>query len=543
MAEEVTQKRSSVLRSASVVSVMTAISRVLGLAREIAMGYLFGTSALKSAFDMAFVVPNLFRRLFGEGALSSAFVPVFSETLTREGRAKAWRFASNILVGLTLTLSMVTAAGILLTFPLAQILPEGSRWLLPLPMLRIMLPYAVLICVAATVSGILNSLGVFAVTSLTPFLLNAIWILVLGIFILFPGLCTVKEDQMMILSAGILFAGLAQILFQLPSLKARGFHFFCSVRSLWQDPNVKKVLKLMGPAAFGMGLIQINVCIDKFLAFWADGSAPAALEYAERLTYLPLGMFGTAFMTVLLPTFSRQATERAYGEMSLTLERAVRQLGILMTPCSLGLLVLAPAVIQAIYTFKGGHFDASSITLSARALAAYAPGLLVFSLNKVMTPAFYGLQDMKTPVRVSLWCLLLNITLNISSIILLPVGWKHCGIAGSTVVTSLVNSLCLFLLLRGKIPPPRVREMFPSLLRSLSAAAAMAGVCLLVQALCIRGAGAAMGRKPVQLAVLGVTVLSGMLVYGGIMLLISRGELVEMARDLLNRKKRGSHGK
>ena len=543
MAEEVTQKRSSVLRSASVVSVMTAISRVLGLAREIAMGYLFGTSALKSAFDMAFVVPNLFRRLFGEGALSSAFVPVFSETLTREGRAKAWRFASNILVGLTLTLSMVTAAGILLTFPLAQILPEGSRWLLPLPMLRIMLPYAVLICVAATVSGILNSLGVFAVTSLTPFLLNAIWILVLGIFILFPGLCTVKEDQMMILSAGILFAGLAQILFQLPSLKARGFHFFCGVRSLWQDPNVKKVLKLMGPAAFGMGLIQINVCIDKFLAFWADGSAPAALEYAERLTYLPLGMFGTAFMTVLLPTFSRQATERAYGEMSLTLERAVRQLGILMTPCSLGLLVLAPAVIQAIYTFKGGHFDASSITLSARALAAYAPGLLVFSLNKVMTPAFYGLQDMKTPVRVSLWCLLLNITLNISSIILLPVGWKHCGIAGSTVVTSLVNSLCLFLLLRGKIPPPRVREMFPSLLRSLSAAAAMAGVCLLVQALCIRGAGAAMGRKPVQLAVLGVTVLSGMLVYGGIMLLISRGELVEMARDLLNRKKRGSHGK
>lgn len=530
-------KRNGILRSATIVGAMTAISRVLGLVREIAMGYLFGTSPLKSAFDMAFVIPNLFRRLFGEGALSSAFIPVLSETLEHEGKPSAWKLASKVLLGLGLFLSIVTAIGILITFPLSHILPPDSRWLLPLPMLRIMLPYAVLICLAATVSGVLNCFGAFSVSSLTPFLLNVIWLLVLGTFIIFPDLVKTPDNQLIFLCIGILFAGLAQILFQWPTLRKFGFRFSATLKDLRHDPKLKKVLLLTGPAAIGMGLIQINVCIDKVLAYWADSSAPAALEYAERITYLPLGMFATAFMTVLLPTFSRQASAEKWEDMRDSLEQSVRNLSMVMAPCSLALLLLAAPIIQSIYAFKGGHFGQESILLSARALAAYAPGLVVFSLQKVFTPAFYGMQDMKTPVKISLWCLLLNVTLNVTSVILLPHGWKHCGIAGSTVVCSLVNSMILFYLLRKKLPCcPRIKAMLPSLLKSIFAAIVMAWICRMIWNFGCTQAGGTFASKWAEWGVMGITIFGGGIIYLIILLLISRRELLTMIRDIMQRR-------
>jgi len=285
---------------------MTAISRVGGLVREMAMAYFFGTSALKSAFDIAFTLPNLFRRLFGEGALASAFVPIFSETLEKEGKERAGQLAMRVITLLITLLGVITLGGILISFPVEQTLASESRWLIPLPLMRIMLPYALLICVAALLSGMLNTLGRFAISSLTPFLLNLIWIVTLiGIF---PFLPDNPSFRIRILSWMILFAGLAQILFQLPALARAGFRFRLCFSGLFGDKRLRRVLSLMAPAALGMGLIQINVCMDKLLAFWADASAPAALEYAERIVYLPLGMFGTAFMTVLLPTFSRQVS-------------------------------------------------------------------------------------------------------------------------------------------------------------------------------------------------------------------------------------------
>lgn len=530
-------QKSGILRSATIVGAMTAVSRVFGLVREIAMGYLFGTSPLKSAFDMAFVIPNLFRRLFGEGALSSAFIPVLSETLEHEGKPSAWKLASKVLLGLCLFLSIVTAIGILITFPLSHILPPDSRWLLPLPMLRIMLPYAVLICLAATVSGVLNCFGAFQISSLTPFLLNVIWLLVLGAFIIFPDLVQTPDNQLIFLCIGILFAGLAQILFQWPTLRKFGFRFSANFKDLRHDPKLKRVLLLTGPAAIGMGLIQINVCIDKVLAYWADPSAPAALEYAERITYLPLGMFATAFMTVLLPTFSRQASAEKWEDMRDSIELSVRNLGIVMAPCSLALLLLAAPVIQAIYAFKGGQFGQESITLSARALAAYAPGLLVFSLQKVFTPAFYGMQDMKTPVKVSLWCLLLNVTLNATSVILLPHGWKHCGIAGATVVCSMVNSAILFCLLRERLPRcPRMGAMLPSLLKSISAAIVMAWIAKLIWNYGYGAASQTASSKWTEWGNMGITIFGAVVIYFGIMLVISRKEMFTMIREVPRRK-------
>jgi len=481
-AERAQESSPRVLRSVSIVSLMTAVSRVLGLVREIAMAYFFGTSALKSAFDLAFIIPNLFRRLFGEGALSSAFVPVFSESLVKEGRDSALRFAVRMISLLVAVLGAVTVLGILLTWPLADLLPPDSRWLIPLPMLRIMLPYALLICVAALLSGMLNALGRFAVPSLTPFLLNLIWIVTLCVAC--PLLRGLPDTQIIVLSWAILAAGLAQVLFQLPSLVQEGFRFKLQFRALLSDPKLRRVLALMAPAALGIGIIQINVCLDKFLAFWADPAAPAALEYAERIVYLPLGMFGTAFMTVLLPTFSHQAASGNTALMRETLERAIRNLAVIMAPCSAALLVLALPVISLIYNIKGGHFDETSAALSSRALAAYAPGLLVFSLQKALTPVFYGLQDLKTPVRVSLIGLILNVTLNVSSVIVLPHGWKHVGIAGSTVLTSLLNGVMLAVLLRRRGDFLHVSGVAGAVVRAVLCAVLMAMAALAVYVLC-----------------------------------------------------------
>ena len=516
---------------------MTAISRVLGLVREIAMAYFFGTSALKSAFDIAFIIPNLFRRLFGEGALSSAFVPVFGEALIKEGRENAYLFAVRVISFLVAVLGVITVAGILLTYPLAQVLAPDSRWLIPLPLLRIMLPYALLICVAALISGMLNTLGKFGVSALTPFLLNLIWIVTL--LVVCPLLSEQPSTQILILSWAILFAGVAQIAFQLPELAKHGFRFRLRFSLMLADPKLRRVLTLMGPAALGIGLIQINVCVDKFLAFWADPAAPAALEYAERIVYLPLGMFGTAFMTVLLPTFSRQAAQGDTALMRETLERAVRNLSLIMAPCSAALAVLALPVIVLIYTFKGGRFDTASAELSARALAAYAPGLLVFSFQKALTPVFYGLQDLKTPVRVSLVGLFMNITLNITSVLLLPHGWKHVGIAGATVLTSLVNGIMLAVILRRRAGFPRVEAILMPVVKAVACALVMAAAVWGMHTLCVRYAlSEGYVGKASQIVIMGVTMVVGMAVYGGLMVLVSRPELCEMAGDFRHRRAR-----
>jgi putative peptidoglycan lipid II flippase len=294
-----------------------------------------------------------------------------------------------------------------------------------------------------------------------------------------------------------------------------------------------RVLALMGPAALGMGVIQVNVCLDKLLAFWADAAAPAALEYAERIVYLPLGMFGTAFMTVLLPAFSRQALLGDRSEMRQTLERAMRNMTLIMAPCSAGLIALALPCIEVIYSMKGGEFDHASAVLSARALAAYAPGLLVFSFQKALTPAFYGMQDLKTPLRVSLFALLLNITLNVTSVILLPHGWKHCGIAASTVLTSAVSGLTLAVILHRKIGAPCANGVLPTLAKATAAATLMAFTAYAVHALLTRALG---DGKTAQLLAMAAAIAAAALTYGAMTVLLARHELMEMINEFRHRR-------
>ena len=460
----------SLLRKVGVVSAMTAVSRVFGLAREILMAHFFGTGTLQSAFVIAFRIPNLFRRLFGEGALGAAFVPVFAEIERTEGRARAQRFLARILGLLVCALGLLVGLGVLATYAVEWGCAPDSRWAEAMPLTRIMLPYALLICVAAIVSATLNVHDRFAIPSLTPVILNLFWIAAL------VGVCPFLPAEgywrIGTVCWGILLAGFAQIVFQLPELRRVGFRLRLSFTGWRASPHVRQVLLQMGPASLGIALAQVNICVDGWLAFYGAAWAPSALEYADRIIYLPLGLFGTAFATVLLPTYSRQAAEADRAALVATLERSLRNLFVIMAPMALGLMALAAPTVSLLY--ERGAFDAQSTVWTARAVAAYALGLIAFSSAKTVIPVFYAHKDLRTPVTVAAWCVLGNFALNLLSVLFLPEGWRHVGIAVSTVLNSFANTGILVAILIRRGFRPDLSGLLSTALRALLAAGVMA---------------------------------------------------------------------
>ncbi|MDO4528100.1 MAG: lipid II flippase MurJ, partial [bacterium] len=235
---------------------------------------------------------------------------------------------------------------------------------------------------------------------------------------------------------------------------------------------VKQVLFQMGPASLGIALAQINICMDGWLAFYGAEWAPAVLEYADRIIYLPLGLFGTAFATVLLPIYAKQYAAGNLNEVLATFESALKNIFIIMAPMALGLCVLAAPTVSLIY--ERGAFNQASVLWTARAVAAYAPGLLAFSAAKTVIPIFYAQKDVKTPVKVASWCILGNFTLNLLSVIFLPEGWRHVGIALSTVLNSMVNTWILLYILRRRGIKPNLFGLCATLFKTLFAAGVMA---------------------------------------------------------------------
>lgn len=462
-------EQQGVLRSAAVVGACTGLSRLLGFVREILMAVLFGTSLAKSAFDIAFLIPNLFRRLFGEGALAAAFVPVFTETLEREGPERAGRLAGRVMTMLGLVLGAAVAAGMLVATLALVHGGLGARASAVLPLLRIMLPYAFFICTVALCMAILNSLHHFLVPAATPVLLNVVWIMVLAVVC--PRMGPDTDARIRAVAWGVLAAGSIQLAVQAPALLRLRISLPVSVA--WDDPKVRKVLLLMGPVALAMGVFQVNVVVDRVLAFMVADWGPAALTYAERLIYLPLGIFATAMGTVLLPTFSRQVVRDQHGRIADTLGRALRNLLLVTAPAAVGLLVLAGPVVRLAFAWRGGAFGEESVVRTARAVAFYAPGLVVFSVYKLLVPAFYAMQDMRTPVRIAARVVALNFVLNVAFILSWPAGYKHAGIALATVLSSCVNCVALARILGRRVGDPGWRGLAGTAARTGIAAAVM----------------------------------------------------------------------
>lgn len=424
-------------RSAGVVSLGTISSRLLGFLREILMAWTFGTDKIASAFVVAFTIPNLFRRLFGEGALSAAFIPSYVQVRNDKGQASAWQLTRNIASLLILTLGGISFAGMLLcTLALrVETLPDTPAAILG--SLRILLPYMIWICLAALLMGVLNSHRRYVMPAFIPCVLNACWIVAL---ITVNQFTTWNADlKIEIICWVILFAGVLQFALQVPAVLKLGYHSPEKVVPL--GPEVKKVLVLMGPAALGAAVFQINVLCDRLLALWVGGYGPISLSYAERLIYLPLGIFATALGTILLPEFSSLVQLKDREQLGFMLDRSLRVLMYVMIPASLGLALLATPIVE--FSFQRGAFDSLSTLLTSRALAFYAPGLIVFSTAKIFVPLYYAHQDTRTPVRIGMWTVLANLLFNLFFIWVLPEGWKHAGLALGTVLSSLLQVLVL----------------------------------------------------------------------------------------------------
>lgn len=508
-----------IVRSSAVVGAFVLLSRVFGLVRDILMARFFGTTLAMSAFTLAFQIPNLFRRLFGEGALSASFIPVFTESLEREDRERSWEMANRVITMAAAVLAAISLLGIAgITVYLAGAVP-APKVALTLDLLRIMLPYAFFICLTALAMAILNSFHHFAVPSATPVLLNLV--LIASMLWVCPSLGRTPEKQIYGVAWAVVVAGALQLAGQIPALMRYGYRFRFSLA--WRDPRVTRVLGLMGPMMVSSGVTQINLVVGRSLAMWAGTWAPAALAYAEHLIYLPLGLFATALGTVLLPVFSRQAVREKQDEMRATVRQSLQHLMFVMIPAALGMIVLAQPIVRLL--FERGAFDAQSTELTARALRFYAPGLIAFSMFKVFAPAFYALKDTLTPVKVGIAAILLNFALNVVCVTTFPPYYEHAGIALGGVVAETVNGATLAWLLHRRIGSPGWGGLLGSGLRILLASCGMAATAFCAHRLgldALRAAGT--GQRTAQLGAVGGAVAAGAAVYAALCLILCRSE-------------------
>jgi putative peptidoglycan lipid II flippase len=524
-----------ILRSVGIISGFTLLSRFLGLARDVLMAGFFGTTLPMSAFVVAFTIPNLFRRLFGEGALSAAFVPVLVETREKEGPEQAWKLSNKVLTLTGLILILITALIILGASAGLFLNGLSDKTALTLSLLRIMMPYMIFICLAAVSMGILNSLHHFAVSAFAPAILNVCWIL--AIVCVVPRFGNTPEEKIYAVAWSILLAGFLQWAVQWPVLRRFGWRakFYPEIfQGPEKNPRIRKIMLLMGPAALGMAVSQVNVMVDRLLAIWISPAAPAALFFSERLIYFPLGIFATALGTVLLPVFSKHAANDNHEEIRLTVTRSLKQLFYVMLPAAAALFVLAAPVVQMIFEWK--TFDASSTWMTAIALQCYAPGLVVFSLAKIFVPAFYAMQDTRTPVRIAVYAVLLNIALNILFILTLPQAVKHAGIAAATVIAEGFAAVALALILQKRIGRPDWSGVGRGLLRYLLAAIVMCLVAVWTHGWLFQTLETSLSIKFAQIGAVAGAVIAGMLVYFISSIFLCRREAAQVFNAVLRRK-------
>ncbi len=518
----------SVTRSASVVGGATLVSRVLGLVRDILTAGVFGTGSAISAFVVAFTIPNLFRKLLGEGALTAAFVPVFTEYRERRGSEAGWRVASIIFSLSTLVLGALVALGFILIWVITGTFELSERFLLVFGLLRIMLPYLFFICLVGLAMGILNSLRHFAVPAFSPVILNLVWIA--SLFFLCPRFGEDPSRRIFGLAIGVLIGGVIQLGVQIPVLRKKGFPF--KFIPDWRDPAAGKIALLLGPGILGFAVFQINTALDGFLALVIGPGAPAALFYGNRLVQFPLGVFGLAFATAVLPVMARLMARGEREEFIGAFSHGLRSVLLITVPAAAGLIVLRRPIIALI--FQRGAFGPESAAATAWVLLWYSLGLPAFAGLKIITQGFYSCQDTKTPVKVGFCAMLLNLGLNLAVVFnpWLREHFREGGLALSTSLAALLNAAALYWLFRRRLGMIRGKELLAFLARLLPATAAMALACRLVLSAISPHLPAAV--LPARLLSVAVPVAAGLAVFALAALVLK----IDEARDLLSALKR-----
>jgi putative peptidoglycan lipid II flippase len=452
------------LRSAVVVGLGTLTSRILGLVRDIMTAAAFGTGLAIDAFVLAFTIPNLLRRLLGEGALSAAFIPIFAEEMETGGRERAVRFFNVTLTALVLVLLVLLGLGLLFTLvvPPAWFGEGAAKADLTFQLLRIMLPYMLLICVMGMLMGVLNSMQHFFTPAIAPALLNVCWIA--GLVIATPLVDGSKESLARALAVAVLIGGVLQMAVQLPAMRAKGVPIRPCLDL--RNPAFRRMLVLMLPVVLGLAPVQINIVFDRLIAeFCVEGDgANGRLFFGIRLMQFPLALIGIAMGVAVFPGLSRLAAEGRREEMGRELGRALRVTLFLGLPATTGLAVLAGPIIALIY--RHGAFDAAAAAATTSVLFCYSLGVFATCGLQVVTRAFYALKDMKTPVRVTLATVGLNLVLNL--ILVWPLA--DAGLALATSITAVVNLVALAWYARTRLGILALKPVVRSAAGSLVAA-------------------------------------------------------------------------
>ncbi|MDA9711670.1 murein biosynthesis integral membrane protein MurJ [Luminiphilus sp.] len=466
------------VRSSAVVGGATMLSRVLGLLRDVVLANLIGANGNADAFFVAFKIPNFLRRLFAEGAFAQAFVPVLADTREKGGREAVRELIDRVagMLGGTLllvTLITVMASPLVATLFAPGFLRDPEKLALTGDLIKLTFPYLLLISLTGFAGAILNSYQRFAVPALTPVILNLC--LIAAALWAAPSF----DEPVVALSLGVLVAGFAQLLFQVPALTGIGL----VPRPRWAPGHegVRRILILMVPALFGVSVSQINLLLDTVLASLLPSGSVSWLYYSDRLTELPLGVFAIAIATVILPTLSDQRARADDPAFASTLAWAIRSVLSIAVPATLALAVLAEPLLATLFQY--GAFSAEDRTMAAASLRAYTLGLGAFMLVKVLVPGFYARQDMRTPVRVGIIAMVSNMVLNVALVLPLTTMFNmgHVGLALATSLSAWLNAGLLYRGLRRDAVLPEPSVLSKWLLQIGLASAAMTWVLVWMQ--------------------------------------------------------------
>jgi len=534
-----------IARAAGVVAGLTLLSRIAGLARDVAVGFFFGTGAAADAFFVAFRIPNLLRRFVAEGAMSIALIPVFTGYITNRTREEAAEAMSAVATLMALVVLVLTAIGVLLAPQLTALFAPGfandpEKFALTIEITRRVFPFIFLVSMVALATGILHSVRHFAAPALAPVLLN--------LAIIAAAIVSQKfAEPVLVLAWGVVVGGVLQILVQIPPLVRHGIR----LRPLWNPTHaaIRRSLGLMAPMIFGAAVYQINILVSTVFASLLPSGSVSYLWYADRIFEFPLGIFAVALGTAVLPSFSSQAARSAYDEMWASLSFAMRLMTLIVVPAAVGLFALAEPIVNVL--FQRGAYGHEQVVQTAAALRCYAIGLWSVSMVRLVVPAFYALGETRTPVITAAIAFVCNLVVSIA--LMGPVGadgrfavdliatltstlgivdLRHAGLAAATSVAATVNLYFLVTLLGRRLPGVRLTALVPALGRSLVASAAMLPAVLLVSGCAdFSAAEALVWRSTVLLA----AVSAGGAVYAVVVFASGGDETVALRRLLVQR--------
>lgn len=541
-----------IARAAGLVGLLTLLSRIAGLARDVVVGYYFGAGAAADAFFVAFRAPNLLRRFVAEGAMSVALIPVFTDYLTTRTREEADEAVSAVGTLMIAMIALITLAGVAAAWWLTRLFAPGftddpAKFELTVTLTRLLFPYIFLISLVALAGGILNSVRHFAAPAMSPVLLN---LAMIAAAVLFSPNST---QPILVLAYGVIAGGVLQLAIQIPPLVRHGIR----LRPLWAPHHdaVRRSLRLMGPMIFGAAVYQINVVIGTIFASMLSSGSVSYLWYSGRVFEFPLGIFSVALGTAALPSFSSQVSRGAFDEMAHSLSFSVRLTNLISLPATIGLAVLALPITSVLF-FRGAYAFADC-ERTAAALAAYAIGLWSVSMVRLLAPAFYALGDTRTPVKAAAVAFVANLVISLVLMGAVDPGpsaiggliasltavtavadLEHVGLALAASAAAMTNLIFLALWLRGRLPQLRAAPLIPSFVRSLAASLAMVVPVFFIQS-AVNWETAPLATRA---ATLSAAVAAGVITFGVVALLLGGDEVAAMRRILRERLGRRRSG-